>query len=126
LIDRIDIHVELASVPVDRLLSSDNEVSETSATVAARVAFAHGRQIERQGKPNCRLTPAEVAQWCRIERDSRVLLSAAITRLGLSARACHRVLKVARTCADLAGETNIRRIDVSEAVTLRTLDRLTC
>jgi magnesium chelatase family protein len=82
--------------------------------------------MRRQGKLNARLTPAEVSRECRLTRESRVLLGTAIARLGLSARACHRVLKLARTCADLAGEAEIRRTDVAEAVQLRALDKLTC
>ena len=70
-----------------------------------------------------RLTPLEVTRHCELQRESRVLLGTAISRLGLSARACHRVLKLARTSADLAGEPRIRRIDVAEAVHLRALDK---
>ena len=80
--------------------------------------------MQRQRKFNARLTPAEVAQFCGLRRPSRALLSAAIVRLGLSARACHGVLKLARTCADLAGEPEIRSNDVAEAVQLRALDKL--
>jgi len=61
-----------------------------------------------------------------LARESRALLAAAIARLGLSARAYHRVLKLARTCADLAGAADIRMIDVGEAINLRALDRVTC
>ena len=100
--------------------------TENSATVARRVAAARQTQLERQGKFNARLTAAEVARYCGLPRDSRILLGTAISRLGLSARACHRVLKLARTCADLAGVPQIRRIDVAEAVQLRALDKLTC
>jgi magnesium chelatase family protein len=81
--------------------------------------------MQRQGKLNARLTPPEIARYCAIAPDSRVLLGTAMSRLGLSARAYHRVLKLARTCADLAGETKIRRTDVAEAVKLRAMDRLT-
>jgi magnesium chelatase family protein len=80
--------------------------------------------MQRQGKLNARLTPSEVAGICRLDRDSRALVGTAIARLGLSARAYHRVLKLARSCADLAAEPHIRRMDVSEAVNLRALDRL--
>jgi magnesium chelatase family protein len=126
LIDRIDMHVELAALPVEHLLGTVPAETETSATVALRVADAREVQMQRQGKLNARLTPTEVSSLCRLARESRVLLSTAIARLGLSARACHRVLKLARTCADLAGEEEIRRIDVAEAVQLRALDKLTC
>ena len=125
LIDRIDMHVELMALPVEHLLGNLPE-TENSATVALRVAAARQAQIERQGKLNTRLTPPEVTRYCRLQRQSRVLLGTAISRLGLSARACHRVLKLARTCADLAGEPEIRRIDVAEAVQLRALDKLAC
>jgi magnesium chelatase family protein len=129
LIDRIDIHVELLPLPVDQLLGEERGPSgvrgpgENSAAVSERVAAARALQWERQGKLNARLTSAEITRFCGLAKDSRMLLAAAIERLGLSARAYHRVLKVARTCADLAGETDIRLMDVAEAVKLRTLDR---
>jgi magnesium chelatase family protein len=123
LIDRIDMHVELAAVPVEHLLTDEPLVAEDSATVAARVAAARRRQTDRQGKLNVRLTPAELGSLCGLDRDSRSLVAAAIVRLGLSARAYHRMLKVARTCADLAAQERIRREDVAEAIRLRVLDR---
>jgi magnesium chelatase family protein len=126
LIDRIDMHVELMALPVEHLLGDVPAETENSATVALRVAAARQVQTRRQGKLNSRLTPSEVTRFCGLHRESRVLLGTAISRLGLSARACHRVLKLARTCADLAGEPKIRRIDVAEAVQLRALDKLTC
>jgi magnesium chelatase family protein len=126
LIDRIDIHVELKALPVEHMLSDAPAETENSATVAARVAAARQMQIQRQGILNARLTPSEVTRLCGLERESRVLLGTAITQLGLSARACHRVLKLARTCADLAGEAQIRMQHVAEAVQLRALDRFTC
>jgi magnesium chelatase family protein len=123
LIDRIDMHVELLALPVEHLLGDAPADTENSAAVALRVAAARQVQMLRQGKLNARLTPPEVGKMCRLQRESRVLLSTAVSRLGLSARACHRVLKVARTCADLAGAPQIRRTDVAEAVQLRALDK---
>jgi magnesium chelatase family protein len=123
LIDRIDIHVELMALPVQHLLADACAESESSATVALRVVAARHVQMQRQGKFNARLTPSEVSEFCRLQRPSRVLLGTAISRLGLSARACHRVLKLARTCADLAGAPDIRTTDVAEAVQLRALDK---
>ena len=123
LIDRIDMHVELLALPVEHLLGEAPADTENSAAVAFRVAAARQVQMLRQGKLNARLTPPEVGKMCRLQRESRVLLSTAVSRLGLSARACHRVLKVARTCADLAGAPQIRRTDVAEAVQLRALDK---
>jgi magnesium chelatase family protein len=126
LIDRIDMHVELMALPVEHLLGNAPAETENSATVALRVVAARQVQMQRQDKFNARLTPPEVTQFCGLQRESRVLLGTAISRLGLSARACHRILKLARTCADLAGAPEIRRIDVAEAVQLRALDKLTC
>ncbi|HMH87099.1 MAG TPA: YifB family Mg chelatase-like AAA ATPase, partial [Steroidobacteraceae bacterium] len=106
LIDRIDIHVELMALPVEHLMRDAREEAESSAVVARRVAAARELQLKRQGKLNARLMPAEVARYCALAGDSRALLSTAIASLGLSARAYHRVLKVARTCADLRGDAD--------------------
>jgi magnesium chelatase family protein len=126
LIDRIDMHVELMALPVEHLLGDVPVETENSATVARRVAAARLVQLRRQGKLNARLSPTDVNKLCALQRDSRVLLGTAISRLGLSARACHRVLKLARTCADLAGSPGIRQNDLAEAVQLRALDKLIC
>jgi magnesium chelatase family protein len=130
LIDRIDMHVELAQVPVEYLMAGSDAPdeparvgAESSATIAARVAAARCVQLARQGVLNARLDPAQIGAVCRLDRESRALVAAAIDRFGLSARAYHRVLKVARTSADLAAESQIRRSDISEAIGLRTLDR---
>jgi magnesium chelatase family protein len=130
LIDRIDMHVALAAVPVEQLMAGSDPASaparssaESSAAIATRVAAARRAQMMRQGMLNARLGTAEIGGVCRLDRDSRALVAAAIDRLGLSARAYHRVLKLARTCADLAAEPQIRRSDVSEAIGLRVLDR---
>jgi magnesium chelatase family protein len=126
LIDRIDIHIELPGLPVEHLMSNASDRAESTAMVAMRVTAARSLQLERQGKLNARLTPAEVASLCVLDKESRALLCTVMARLGLSARAYHRVLKIARTCADLSGSTDIRPIDVAEAVKLRALDRPTC
>jgi magnesium chelatase family protein len=126
LIDRIDMHVELGTVPTEQILSRAPLAAESSAAVAARVAAAQVVQRQRQGKLNSRLTAAEVGVVCELSREARVLVGTAIARLKLSARAYHRVLKLARSCADLASEPQIRAVDVSEAVRLRALDRATC
>jgi magnesium chelatase family protein len=127
LIDRIDIHIELAALPAEELMGDARAgVGEGSAEVARRVAAARSVQLQRQGKLNARLTPGEAARFCGLAKQPRALLSTAIARLGMSARAYDRVLKVARTCADLGGAPEIRAIDVAEAVKLRRLDRPTC
>ncbi|HTD72459.1 MAG TPA: YifB family Mg chelatase-like AAA ATPase [Steroidobacteraceae bacterium] len=126
LIDRIDIHIELAGLSVEHLMSNARDSAESTAEVAMRVAAARSLQLKRQGKLNARLTPAEVGSSCGLDKESRALLGTVMARLGLSARAFHRVLKVARTCADLSSVPDIRPIDVAEAVKLRALDRPTC
>jgi magnesium chelatase family protein len=135
LIDRIDIHIELIPLPVEDLIGETREgaipagaapTAEDSATVARRVAVARSVQLQRQGKLNARLLPDEVTRFCGLAKEPRALLAAAITHLGLSARAYHRVLKVARTCADLGHAADIRIVDVAEAVKLRALDGTTC
>jgi magnesium chelatase family protein len=135
LIDRIDIHIEIAPLPVQDLMSEVQEhamatagarMAENSTAVARRVAAARTLQLQRQGKLNARLLPAEVARFCGLAKEPGALLATAIARLGLSARAYHRVLKVARTCADLGSSADIRISDVAEAVKLRVLDRPTC
>ena len=126
LIDRIDIHVELVALPVEHLMNSEAEGGESSSVVAARVAAARARQLQRQGKLNARLSAAEVRRYCPLQRDSRAILKAAIAKLGLSARAYDRILKLARTCADLGGAEEIRYNDMAEAVKLRALDRPVC
>ena len=84
---------------------------------------AYARQLERQGKPNARLAPREVERLCRIGDDATALLKQAIARINLSARAYHRVLKIARTIADLAGEAGVGVAHVAEAIQYRRLDR---
>ncbi len=126
LIDRIDMHVRVAALPAAQLLGESTAVSEASSAVALRVQAAREAQLRRQGRVNAWLSPAEVARNCVLTRDSRELLATAVARFGLSARAFHRALKVARTCADLAGEPHIRAADVGEALQLRSLDRPIC
>jgi magnesium chelatase family protein len=123
LLERIDLHVELAALPPDHLFGDAGVAAETSAIVAARVASARRLQLQRQGKLNARLSNREAAGICRLDAASLGLLRTAVVRLGLSGRAYDRVLKLARTCADLSGVAEIRACDVSEAVALRAFDR---
>jgi magnesium chelatase family protein len=122
LMDRIDIHLELAALPADQLIETPSH-AEASAAVAARVAAAQQRQMDRQGKLNARLTARETRELCRLDAESLQLVGSAIVRLGLSARAYERILKLARTLADLAGAPQIGKAQVAEAVRLRALDR---
>lgn len=122
LIDRLDLHVEVPRVPT-RELSTVSETAETSDTVAARVLRARELQIARQGTLNSRLDNKAVERFCAPTRDASALLNRATATLGLSARAYHRTLKVARTIADLAQTEPIDARHVGEALSLRVLDR---
>jgi len=126
LVDRIDMHVELQALPPEHLVEVADPAGENSPSIAARVAAARSLQLSRQGKLNGRLNVREVAQYCSLGRDSRALMTTAIARMGLSARAYHRVLKLARTCADLSAATSVRFADVAEAIKLRALERPIC
>lgn len=117
LLDRIDLRLEVPSVGVEALggLGGDGE---TSAEVRARVAEAHRRQRLR-GCPNGELGPRAVSRWCLPDAAGASLLALAVERLGLSARGYHRVLRVARTLADLGGDERVRLHHVAEAVRYR-------
>ncbi len=121
LLDRIDLHVEVPALSRDALRSGKAE--EDSATVRRRVVSARERQLSRGGKPNSGLNNREVERFCALNRADAALLDRAIEQLGLSARAYHRILRVARTVADLAGETEIGSRHLSEALGYRRLDR---
>jgi magnesium chelatase family protein len=119
-LDRIDLMVEVPAVPEAELSArAPRNDGESSAAVRLRVAAARERQILRQDKPNALLTPDEIDRWCLPDCGGATLLKQAMTQLRLSARAYHRVLKVARTVADLAGEEAIRGPHVAEAVQYR-------
>jgi magnesium chelatase family protein len=121
LLDRIDLHVEVGPVALVDLASV--APAESTAAVARRVALARDRQHVRQGASNARLGVAELMRESRAEPRALALLGRALRQLGLSARAYHRVLRVARTVADLAGSEAVTESHVAEAITLRQLDR---
>ena len=114
LLDRIDLHIEVPAVPEKDLGSRQS--GESSAAIRERVTAARSRQIARQGKPNARLSVKEIGEHCIAEADADQLARKAISALGLSARAYHRILKVARTVADLAGASGISTTHEAEAV----------
>lgn len=91
--------------------------------MAGRVGTARARQINRTGKPNAALKPREIERHCALNDADHNLLEQALERLGLSTRAYHRILKVARTIADLAGSEAIQTAHLSEAISYRRLDR---
>jgi len=125
LLDRIDIHIDVPAVRYRELAA--RQTAEPSAAIKARIEAARRRQRERlPDQPlftNARLTDPQLKAFCALDTDSQRLIEMAIDRLGLSARAYTRILKVARTLADLEGETGIRPPHVAEAIQYRTLDR---
>jgi len=117
LLDRIDMRVEVPSLCESELL--DLPGGESSAQVAQRVRRAHRRAVDRQGCAHSGLSGADVNRLCRIEGAVRQLLQSASQRLGWSARAYHRVLKVARTIADLKDADQLGPAHVAEAIQYR-------
>jgi magnesium chelatase family protein len=125
LLDRIDLHVEVPAVSLKELRSS---AGESTQTVARRVAAARSIQLERFGAAssmpvNSGMGPEALRRHCRLEPAGRALLDTAFEKLGLSARALDRILKVARTLADLAGSDALRAQHLAEAIQYRSLDR---
>jgi magnesium chelatase family protein len=123
LLDRIDIQIEMPTLREEELISAGR--GENSEQVRARAEAARGRQSERQGKLNSQLGPRELERVCPTEDAAQALLKQAIARLNLSARAYHRVLKLARTIADLAGRSTIGIAHMAEAIQYRRLDTST-
>lgn len=125
LLDRIDIHIEVGGVTYDELSSSED--AEDSATVKARVNEARKVQLARFAGSgiycNAQMSGADVRKYCAIDAESEKLLRSAFAKLGLSARAYTRILKVARTIADLDGSERVMKKHIAEAVQYRSLDR---
>ena len=125
LMDRIDLHVEITPVSREELASA--EPAESSAAVRERVMRARERQAERfRGTgiyTNTMMSSAMLRKFCPLSPDVRRLLDGAMERLQLSARAYDRIIKVARTIADLEGKADIEPLHISEAITYRSLDR---
>jgi magnesium chelatase family protein len=117
LLDRIDLHIEVPALKENELTAS--HAGEASAIIRERVERARKIQIERQGKANFLLGSKEVDKFCMPDDAGLTLLKQAINRLNLSARAYHRILKVARSIADLAGESVIKSSHIAEAVQYR-------
>ena len=122
LLDRIDMHVEVPRPSAEVLRKGDAD-GESSATVAVRVAAARAVQLKRAGIPNARLDGDALKDVCAPDDECWALLENAADRFNLSARAHQRVLRVARTIADLAGDKKIAPPQVAEALSLRCLDR---
>lgn len=124
ILDRIDLHVELEAVKVDDLVWARRGISQSSEQMYAAVVSAQARQVERQGVLNSELSDGELHSRISVSDGARRLLSEAIRRIGISARGYSRVLRVASTIADLAGADSVTEEVVAEAVSYRSLDRL--
>src|SRR5215813_7285620 len=127
LLERIDIHIDVPAVKFRELAGDTHPETDSSTTIRNRVIAARERQLKRFTTEkifsNAAMTPRMIRRYCRIDSDSEQMLEHAMTRLGLSARAYDRILKVSRTIADLEGSQEIRSPHVAEAVGYRSLDR---
>lgn len=125
LLDRIDIHIEVESVNYQKL--ENDSPAESSCEIRKRVNNARNIQLERYKNykifSNSELTPALISKYCKLSSESKKILESAFNRLGLSARAYNRILKVARTIADLDNSENIQTHHLAEAIQYRSLDR---
>jgi magnesium chelatase family protein len=121
LLDRIDIHVEVPRVEYEKL--TDDRLGEPSAALRARVEAARERQRQRfagtRFLTNADMGPGEVREHCQLDGAGKSLLRAAMQQLHMSARAYHRILKLARTIADLAGSEEIKTAHLAEAIQYR-------
>jgi len=131
MLDRIDIHIEVPRVDYEKL--SDDRLGEPSADVQVRVEAARERQRQRFGEAanqqitkspnfiacNADMRPAQIRQYCQLDETSNSLMRTAMNQMQLSARAYHRVLKLARTIADLVGEEKIAPTHLAEALQYR-------
>jgi len=126
LLDRIDIHIEVTPVPFEKL--SEERKGEGSVEIRKRVTSAREIQTLRFSELenvhyNAQMNTKQIRLYCKLDEKSKSLLKNAMERLNLSARAYDRILKVARTIADLGGETNLNGDHISEAIQYRSLDR---
>ena len=123
LLNRIDLQIEVASQKASTLFQEDDKQQLSSERVRNDVLQAREQQYNRQGKPNARLTASEINQHCQLDSSQQQFLTSLCDRLGYSARAVHRILRVARTLADLEQEQHIDKKHLAEAVHYRKLDR---
>jgi magnesium chelatase family protein len=122
LLDRIDLQIQVPAVPQEELMRQQAN-GEKSKSIRQRIEVSYQKQINRQGKANNQLSVKEIDRFCALDPDSESLLKQAISRLNLSARAYHRILKVARTIADLTDAGKISKQHIAEAIQYRRMDR---
>ncbi len=119
LLDRIDMVLTVPPLPKEALLEQTNSSAESSEVIRERVLKAYNKQIKRQGKINDKLSPDELDKLIKLNQDNKHLLEISIDKFHLSARAYHRILKVARTIADLAGDEVVDKLHLIEAISYR-------
>lgn len=122
ILDRIELQVEVNNIKPSELLRP--KVSETSKVIKYRVTEARVRMMQRANKPNALLSSKEVKAYCSITHEQQAFLQTVIEKFSLSTRAYHKILKVARTIADLENSQQIQQAHISEALNYRAMDRL--
>ncbi|MRI32930.1 ATP-dependent protease [Endozoicomonas sp. OPT23] len=123
LLDRIDLHVEVSTQKTATLFSAPDNDDLNSGNIRQKVISARQTQMTRQGKYNAMLKPAEIEKYCKLEKADQDYLTRLCDKLGYSARAVHRILRVSRTLADLSLEEQISKQHLAEAIHYRKLDR---
>jgi len=119
LLDRIDMVLDVPPLPKEVLLNQDDIKSEGSETIRNRVLSAYNVQLKRQKKSNDRLNPDEIEKLVKLDKENKQLLESVIDKLQLSARAYHRILKVARTIADIDNSELVDKTHLIEAISYR-------
>lgn len=122
-LDRFDMSIEVPKLAQGEISQQDH-LAESSASIKERVLKAYELQMNRQGKYNSQLSTAEIAELCTLKAEDKDFLDRAISKLGLSARAYHRILKVARSIADLQQSEQIAKQHLAQALSYRAMDRL--
>lgn len=123
LLDRIDLQIEVLRVPHTVLRQANTQPGESSAQVRQRVEHSRTRQLQRQGKANAELSTKELDAHCALDAHSAQVLEQAMERFALSMRAYHRIIKVARSIADIADSQAIETPHITEALSYRAMDR---
>lgn len=123
-LDRIDMHIEVPALPMNTLTQSSSVIEESSASVLKRVNVAVAKQRARASKLNSRLSNPEIQKYCALNTTAQGFFTNAIERLGLTGRSYHRVLRVARTIADLANQETVDVEHLAEALVFRRIEKL--
>ncbi len=123
LMDRIDIQIELPRLEHDELINHRQATRENSKQVRTRVTEARNRQLHRQRRLNAKMTNQQIDHYCELDQATEGLLLTSIDKLKLTARSYHKILRLARTIADMASESNIQPQHLAEAIAYRNLDK---